>query len=80
MQHQQATKAPKPERRWAGRVPAKDDFGVVILGEFVDGKTRQGPWAFMSRQSYKKHGVGLGMGRGQRYQQRTNGLWVKVEG
>jgi hypothetical protein len=30
-----------------------------------DGKTKQGPWAFMCNQHFKIHGVGLGEGKGQ---------------
>jgi hypothetical protein len=32
----------------------------------VDGKTIFGPWANMCQTHYSLHGVGLGMGRGQR--------------
>ena len=41
--------------------------GKERLSEFVDGKTRMGPWANMCMPCYRKVGVGLGMGRGQRY-------------
>jgi len=41
--------------------------GKVNLSEFVDGKTRMGPWANMCMPCYRKVGVGLGVGRGQRY-------------
>jgi len=41
--------------------------GQVNLFEFVDGKTRMGPWANMCMPCYRKVGVGLGVGRGQRY-------------
>lgn len=49
-----------------------DDFGVKFTmgsGERVyDGKTRHGPWACMSHESWKKHGCGkLGTGYGQLY-------------
>ena len=37
------------------------------LSEFVDGKTRMGPWANMCLPCFRKVGVGLGVGRGQRY-------------
>lgn len=32
----------------------------------VDGKTRMGPWAYMCIPCHEVHGVGLGLGRGQR--------------
>lgn len=41
--------------------------GKERLSEFVDGKTRLGPWANMCMPCYRKVGVGIGYGRGQRY-------------
>ena len=38
------------------------------LAEVVDGATRMGPWANMCLPCSQKHGVGLGVGRGQRYE------------
>lgn len=37
------------------------------LKEYVDGKTKSGPWANMCCSCYKIHGVGLGTGKGQHY-------------
>lgn len=31
-----------------------------------DGKTKDGPWANMCEQCFKTHGIGLGLGKGQR--------------
>jgi len=36
-------------------------------GRFVDGRTKGGPWANMCMDCFATHGVGLGLGRGQRY-------------
>ena len=44
--------------------------------EFVDGKTVFGPWAIMCLNCYRDKGVGLGTGKGQRY----DGKGKKVEG
>jgi hypothetical protein len=33
---------------------------------FYDGKTTQGPWAFMCERHFREYGVGLGEGRGQK--------------
>ena len=44
--------------------------------EFVDGKTRHGPWAIMCIPCHKVQGVGLGLGKGQKY----DGKGKKVEG
>lgn len=41
--------------------------GKVNLSEFVDGATRIGPWANMCMPCYRKVGVGLGVGKGQKY-------------
>lgn len=70
------------QRYWAGMVPRVDDFGVTITDEFVDGKSRQGPWGFFTPASWAVHGVGrLGVGYGQRYQlDAALGRFVKVEG
>jgi hypothetical protein len=35
--------------------------------QFVDGKTVMGPWAIMCAICHWKHGVGEGIGKGQRY-------------
>lgn len=32
----------------------------------VDGATTQGPWAYMCIPCHEVHGVGLGLGKGQR--------------
>ena len=49
--------------------PAKCDICRESLEgkEFVDGKTRMGPWGVMCRDCHKEHGWGLGLGRGQLY-------------
>ena len=40
--------------------------GSVKRPAFVDGKTKLGPWAYMCRIHFTTHGVGLGLGKGQR--------------
>lgn len=71
---------PMRKKYWMGTVPGVDDFGLPIGDEFVDGKTKSGPWGFMAPQSYEKHGVGLGLGRGQWYAKQSDGQWLKIEG
>lgn len=34
---------------------------------FIDGKTIHGPWGIMCEACHRIHGVGLGTGRGQKY-------------
>jgi hypothetical protein len=33
---------------------------------YADGKTYRGPWAYMCRAHFELHGIGLGLGLGQR--------------
>jgi len=66
---------------WLGTIGDKDDFGRPITDEFIDGKTKMGPWAIMSIDSWRKYSNGqLGMGWGQRYKKMNDGRWLKVEG
>jgi len=66
---------------WLGPVGKTDDFGDKITDELIDGKTRQGPWALMTPNSFKKYGVGrLGTGYGQKYKKQPDGKWLKIEG
>ena len=65
---------------WMGGVPEKDDFGEKIIDEFIDGKTRMGPWAMMTPDTWNRMGVGkFGTGFGQKYK-KVGDDWVKVEG
>lgn len=64
---------------WCGKVPVRDDFGKLIVASFIDGATKQGPWAIMTRESHALYGVGLGLGKGQLYQRNEEGAWVKQE-
>jgi len=34
---------------------------------FIDGRTEYGPWALMCPRCFEKNGVGLGIGKGQKY-------------
>jgi len=68
------------DKFWMGTVSDKDDFGVPIENEFIDGKTRGGPWAIMTPRSFRQHGSGIGQGRGQKYQKQPDGKWKKIDG
>lgn len=71
---------------WYGDVNNIDDFGRAIDREFIDGRTKlDGKWAIMNPTSFEMYGVGLGLGRGQKYRRGgvdTTGkiIWSKVEG
>lgn len=41
-------------------------WGDPNVEAVYDGKTKEGPWAFMCEKCFKEHGVGLGTGRGQK--------------
>lgn len=68
------------QKYWSGTPGSLDDFGRPIDNVFIDGKTQMGPWATMAPDSYSLLGVGLGLGRGQRYEKQADGRWRKVEG
>jgi hypothetical protein len=77
----QARRDAKKERFWVGDVNEVDDFGKMISNEFIDGRTKMGPWAIMTPNTWDMHGIGqLGIGYGQRYQKTVDGKWRKVEG
>jgi len=65
---------------WVGEPPTRCDIcGKRIKNIFIDGKTRMGPWAFMCPECHRRFGVGLGVGRGQKYV-KNGEEWVKKEG
>lgn len=58
-----------------------DVCGGSIGKGFVDGATRRGPWAIMcAERCYPAHGVGLGTGKGQKYERQEDGTFKKVQG
>jgi hypothetical protein len=62
---------------WLGNVPQYDDFGHLVITQFIVGETSSGLWAFMSLLSFRTHGV---PGLGQRYVRQKDGRWLKMEG
>ena len=52
----------------------EDDYG----DEFVDGSIRRGPWAIMCVSCHMINGVGLGLGRGQKFRKTEDGRWKKL--
>ena len=77
-----ATKVEKKRLTWCGPAPATCDLcGRSITSAFVDGKTTRGLWGNMCSICHALHGVGLGVGRGQRYERdEVDGRYVKVAG
>ncbi len=72
-------KSGKKEVVYGGVVNKLDDFKRPITDTFVDGMTSLGSWAIMNPTSFQAFGTGLGTGKGQKYQKRSNGDWVKIE-
>lgn len=70
------------ERRVTKTSPEDCEWcGDSIKNDFVDGKLKVGPWCDMCLDCHKKHGVGLGLGKGQRYQRQAGMTdFVRVEG
>jgi hypothetical protein len=73
--------------KWLGHVPESCDlcdvdliFAYTDRGTFIDGATKQGPWAIMCPTCHNVHGRGLGTGQGQKYEREPNGVWLKVAG
>lgn len=62
----------EPTKKWKGSTPVKCDVcRDKIKDIFVDGKTSmRGLWANMCDPCHQSIGVGLGLGRGQRYELR----------
>ena len=54
--------------KWSSTLPTTCDLCKGKLKkEFVDGRTKLGPWGIMCNGCFKIYGVGLGVGKGQRY-------------
>lgn len=61
-----------PKKKWKGKVPERcDGCDDILEGTFIDGKTVFGPWATMCENCHTTHGVGLGLGKGQKYDLKT---------
>lgn len=66
---------------WTAPLGGFDDFGKPITNKIIDGKTKSGPWAIMSEESYKEWGgFGFGVGRGQLYELQPDGKWLQTKG
>ena len=76
-------RAPRSQSRiyWRGNTPHRCEFCQRdFSGIFIDGKAENGWWVMMDPTCHRKWGTGLGTGKGQRYEQQTDGRWLKVEG
>ena len=64
------------KKKWQGEAESCDICGESLDGLsdkqwFVDGKTKHGPWAVMCPMCFETYGVGLGIGKGQKYDVKT---------
>jgi hypothetical protein len=56
------------DTNWVGPTPTKcDNCNRPITHQFVDGKTKYGPWGILCMTCHEVVGVGLGIGKGQMY-------------
>jgi hypothetical protein len=56
------------EWEWLGINPKIcDNCNKKIVAVFYDAKTIHGPWAFLCPNCFDSIGLGLGLGRGQKY-------------
>ena len=66
---------------WLSPLGYRDYFGITYSNTMINGKTRMGPWANMTQESWRCHGVDkLGTGYRQMYRKQPDGCWLKVEG
>lgn len=58
----------KIQGKWMGLRPSHCDKCTQELhGQFVDGRTKMGQWGILCIACFRRVGVGLGTGKGQRY-------------
>ena len=54
--------------KWHGITPKQCEIcGEPLTNEFIDGRTKIGFWANMCPACHKEFGVGLGIGKGQKF-------------
>jgi hypothetical protein len=55
-------------KKWISETPVICEMcSKHLVGVFIDGKTRLGPWAIMCATCHEQVGYGLGLGKGQKY-------------
>ena len=59
-------------KQWMSPIPTECDICYAKIGDiFYDAKTIYGPWGCLCEKCFKLHGVGLGIGLGQKYDAKT---------
>ena len=64
---------------WVGEVGNCDFCEEPIEAFFVDGRTKQGPWANMCLRCHTQNGIGLGLGKGQLFEKVEGNRWLKIQ-
>ena len=65
-------------KKWMGSKPERCDLcNKPLKQQFVDGRTWAGQWGLLCIGCHHREGVGLGLGKGQRYDLQT---LEKIEG
>lgn len=66
---------------WRGSDPVKCEAdGTMLKERFYDAADRFGRWGMLCDACFLKVGVGLGVGKGQKFERQTDGRWLKTEG
>ena len=70
--------------KWHGITPKTCDIcGNKLKKVFIDGRTNLGAWAIMCEHCHRERGVGLGIGKGQKYELKVikdgEKEWIKVK-
>ena len=68
-------------KKWLSDYDSCDMCGAPIKGVaeyFVDGQTKMGPWALMCPTCFKKYGVAIKYGYGQKYDGKTAKLLSNI--
>jgi len=67
-------------KEWMGAAPSKCDLCSGSVGKtFYDARMKSGQWANVCQSCFVLHGISLGVGYGQKYEERE-GAWIKTSG
>ena len=78
---QMTGQVPAPKTVYYANPPSRCDLCQVVIDSiFFDCKTRMGPWGNICRGCFQSNGIGLGIGKGQRYEKQADGKFLKTAG
>lgn len=67
----------KKEVYWVGQIENCEICKEPIDTFFVDGRLKTGSWAHMCLICHTRHGIGLGLGKGQLFERVYR--WLKIQ-